>query len=166
MGRNYQLVGMRRLMFPLVIIGAVAAVVVIVLLSGLRIAKEYQRGVLFRLGRYMGLRGPGLYWIIPLGPESKTTTTTAATAPIITRGNIRRLVPITDCSRVWGDNPFGYQRRIREAGLRERLIRRLNLRNIRHGHGQAHDLLGPELRPPTASPDQQPLCQAVGRLLP
>jgi regulator of protease activity HflC (stomatin/prohibitin superfamily) len=37
-----------------------AVVVVVILLSGLRIAQEYQRGVVFRLGRYKGLRGPGL----------------------------------------------------------------------------------------------------------
>ena len=54
-------------MTPLAII--VAIVVVVVLLSGLRIAQEYQRGVIFRLGRYVALRGPGLYWIIPLGIE-------------------------------------------------------------------------------------------------
>ena len=49
----------------------IAAVLLIaLLLSGLRIAQEYQRGVILRLGRYVGLRGPGLYWIIPLGIES------------------------------------------------------------------------------------------------
>ena len=37
---------------------------VILGLSGVRIAQEYQRGVIFRLGRYSGLRGPGLYWVI------------------------------------------------------------------------------------------------------
>jgi regulator of protease activity HflC (stomatin/prohibitin superfamily) len=46
-----------------------AGIVVAILLSGLRIAQEYQRGVVFRFGRYSGLRGPGLYWIIPLGIE-------------------------------------------------------------------------------------------------
>src|ERR1700683_844890 len=52
----------------------VALVFLIVLgLSGLRIAQEYQRGVVFRLGRYVGLRGPGLYWIIPLGIERAMT---------------------------------------------------------------------------------------------
>ena len=35
-------------------------------LSGLRIAQEYQRGVVFRLGRFHRVRGPGLYWIIPI----------------------------------------------------------------------------------------------------
>ena len=34
-------------------------------LYGFRIAQEYERGVVFRLGRYKGIKGPGLYWIIP-----------------------------------------------------------------------------------------------------
>jgi regulator of protease activity HflC (stomatin/prohibitin superfamily) len=56
-------------MLPLI----AAVVVVVFLLTGLRIAQEYQRGVVFRLGRYVGLRGPGLYWIIPLGIERAMT---------------------------------------------------------------------------------------------
>jgi regulator of protease activity HflC (stomatin/prohibitin superfamily) len=43
--------------------------VLFLLLFGLRIAREYERGVIFRLGCYVGTRGPGLYWIIPLGIE-------------------------------------------------------------------------------------------------
>src|SRR5579872_7372386 len=43
-----------------------------VFVSGLRIAREYQRAVVFRLGRYNGLRGPGLFWLIPLGIENET----------------------------------------------------------------------------------------------
>ena len=34
-------------------------------LSSLRIAKEYERGVVFRLGRLIPLRGPGLFFILP-----------------------------------------------------------------------------------------------------
>ncbi len=33
--------------------------------SAVRILPEYERGVLFRLGRYAGTRGPGLFFIIP-----------------------------------------------------------------------------------------------------
>src|SRR5471030_1798484 len=47
--------------------------VVVILLSGVRIAQEYERGVVFRLGRYTGPRGPGLYWILPLGIERSVT---------------------------------------------------------------------------------------------
>jgi regulator of protease activity HflC (stomatin/prohibitin superfamily) len=50
----------------------VAGVVLLILISGLRIAREYQRAVVFRLGRYKGLRGPGLFWLIPLGIENET----------------------------------------------------------------------------------------------
>ena len=42
-----------------------------ILVSGLRIAREYQRAVVFRLGRYNDLRGPGLFWLIPLGIENE-----------------------------------------------------------------------------------------------
>lgn len=44
----------------------VGIVILVILLSGLRIAQEYQRGVVFRLGRYLTVRGPGLYWITVL----------------------------------------------------------------------------------------------------
>jgi len=44
----------------------------VIFVSGLRVAREYQRGVVFRLGRYKGLRGPGLFWLIPLGIENET----------------------------------------------------------------------------------------------
>lgn len=34
-------------------------------LSGLKLDREYQRGVIYRLGRAKGLMGPGLYWVVP-----------------------------------------------------------------------------------------------------
>jgi regulator of protease activity HflC (stomatin/prohibitin superfamily) len=45
-------------------IGAFALVVF--LLSGIRIAQEYERAVVFRLGRFISVRGPGLYYLLPL----------------------------------------------------------------------------------------------------
>lgn len=41
-------------------------VVIFVLLSGIRVAQEYQRAIVFRLGRFSGVKGPGLYWLIPV----------------------------------------------------------------------------------------------------
>jgi regulator of protease activity HflC (stomatin/prohibitin superfamily) len=41
-------------------------VIIAILLSGIRIAQEYQRAIVFRLGRFQSIRGPGLYWLIPL----------------------------------------------------------------------------------------------------
>lgn len=48
------------------LIWVVLAAVVMFGLAGFRVAQEYQRSVVFRLGRYQALKGPGLYWIIPL----------------------------------------------------------------------------------------------------
>jgi regulator of protease activity HflC (stomatin/prohibitin superfamily) len=39
---------------------------VVLALSGFRIAQEYERGIVFRLGRFQGIRGPGLYYLLPL----------------------------------------------------------------------------------------------------
>jgi regulator of protease activity HflC (stomatin/prohibitin superfamily) len=78
-------------MYPFLII---TVIVVVILLSGLRIAQEYQRGVVFRLGRYKGLRGPGLYWIIPLAIERsvtidiRTRTVSAEQQETITRDSV------------------------------------------------------------------------------
>lgn len=38
----------------------------VLLASGLKLDREYQRGVIYRLGRLQGVRGPGLYWILPV----------------------------------------------------------------------------------------------------
>ncbi|MBA3051490.1 MAG: slipin family protein [Candidatus Omnitrophota bacterium] len=42
-----------------------AVIVVIILFNAVRIVKEYERGVVFRLGRLVGARGPGLFFLIP-----------------------------------------------------------------------------------------------------
>jgi regulator of protease activity HflC (stomatin/prohibitin superfamily) len=54
-------------------VGVVAAVVIVVAVVGLvvlaaavRIVNEYERGVIFRLGRVTGAKGPGLFFIIPV----------------------------------------------------------------------------------------------------
>src|SRR3989440_8584168 len=53
------------------IIGLAVVVIVLVMLftAAVKIVQEYERGVIFRLGRLMGARGPGLFFIIP-GVES------------------------------------------------------------------------------------------------
>jgi regulator of protease activity HflC (stomatin/prohibitin superfamily) len=75
---------------PLVIV----VLVVVLLITGLRIAQEYQRGIVFRLGRYGGSRGPGLFWVIPLGIERavivdiRTRTVSAEQQETITRDSV------------------------------------------------------------------------------
>ena len=47
-----------------VIGGAVCALAVLLLIS-LRVARQWQKAVVLRLGRYEGVRGPGLFYILP-----------------------------------------------------------------------------------------------------
>lgn len=49
-----------------IIIGAIVAVIVLFLSNAIRIVREYERGVIFRLGRLVGAKGPGLFFIIPV----------------------------------------------------------------------------------------------------
>jgi regulator of protease activity HflC (stomatin/prohibitin superfamily) len=53
----------------LIVAGAVAIIVVFALLifgSAIRILREYERGVVFTLGRYTGTKGPGFVLLVPL----------------------------------------------------------------------------------------------------
>jgi len=52
-------------MAGMTLIGPVILVLVLFLFSAIRILKEYQRGVVFTLGRFTGVKGPGLIILIP-----------------------------------------------------------------------------------------------------
>jgi regulator of protease activity HflC (stomatin/prohibitin superfamily) len=77
-------------------------VLVIFGLSGIRIADQYVRGVVFRLGRYHATKGPGVYWIIPLIEWQRRVDLRINTAAVeqqetITKDN----VPIKVNAVVW-----------------------------------------------------------------
>ena len=68
--------------FMIVPVVAVLAVLATVALRGIRVAQEYQRAVTFRLGRYHSVRGPGLYYLIPLIEWARTIDNRTATVSI------------------------------------------------------------------------------------
>jgi regulator of protease activity HflC (stomatin/prohibitin superfamily) len=47
--------------FPAILL----TIIGLILAQAPKIAAEWERGVVLRLGRYVGLRGPGLFWVIP-----------------------------------------------------------------------------------------------------
>ncbi len=57
---------------PTIVIGVLVLLVLVVASASIRIAKEYERGVVFRLGRLTDLRGPGLFLIFPFGVDRLT----------------------------------------------------------------------------------------------
>ena len=80
--------------FALIVLGIIVLVVLIGLSSAIRIINEYERGVLFRLGRLMALKGPGLRLIIPFGIDRmvkidlRTVTLEVPPQEVITLDNV------------------------------------------------------------------------------
>lgn len=72
----------------------VAALLLVWLLrASLRIVKEYERGVIFRLGRVTGAKGPGLFWLIPFIDQMRpvdlrVVTLDVPTQEAITKDNV------------------------------------------------------------------------------
>jgi regulator of protease activity HflC (stomatin/prohibitin superfamily) len=81
-------------------VGVVIAIVVVLLIIGvlvlassIRILREYERGVIFRLGRLIAQKGPGLILLIPIidrmvRVDLRTVTLTVPPQEVITRDNV------------------------------------------------------------------------------
>jgi regulator of protease activity HflC (stomatin/prohibitin superfamily) len=74
-------------------IAAAVLVLVLILISAIKIVKEYERGVIFRLGRVMAAKGPGLFFIIPIVDRMvrvnlQTVTSDIPPQDVITKDNV------------------------------------------------------------------------------
>jgi len=68
-------------------------ILVLVFISGVRIVNEYENGVVFRLGRYVGLKRAGFRWIIPVVErmvviDLRTVARDVPPQDVITRDNV------------------------------------------------------------------------------
>src|SRR5687767_1674669 len=75
------------------VVGILAVFVVILLGSAVRILREYERGVIFRLGRLIAQKGPGLILLIPIidrmvRVDLRTVTLNIPPQEVITRDNV------------------------------------------------------------------------------
>ncbi len=75
------------------LVAVVVAVLVVAVTTSLRVLREYERGVVFRLGRLQPLRGPGLKLLIPgvdrlVRVDLRTITMTIPPQELITRDNV------------------------------------------------------------------------------
>ncbi|ABY96136.1 TPA: slipin family protein [Pseudomonas putida] len=73
--------------------GAVLIVLVMLLLSAFRILREYERGVVFQLGRFWQVKGPGLILLIPVIQQMvrvdlRTVVLDVPPQDVITRDNV------------------------------------------------------------------------------
>jgi regulator of protease activity HflC (stomatin/prohibitin superfamily) len=72
---------------------AVLVVLLLVLSSAIKVAREYERGVVFRLGRLVDTRGPGLFFLIPVVDrmvkvDLRTITLNIPPQEVITKDNV------------------------------------------------------------------------------
>jgi regulator of protease activity HflC (stomatin/prohibitin superfamily) len=111
-------------------------IIVIFVVFGLRIAEQYQRAVVFRLGRYRAPRGPGLYWIIPLLEwqqmlDIRTMTADVARQEAITKDN----VPVKINAVVWY-RVFDPKSAVVEVRAVDNAVIQLAMTTLRTGIGQ------------------------------
>ena len=83
-----------------VVLSVIGLVVVLLLALSLRIVKQYELGVLFRLGRVIGVRQPGLRVIVPVIDVLRRVSLRIVTMPIQSQGIITRDNVSVDVSAV------------------------------------------------------------------
>src|SRR5579871_6281432 len=91
---------------------AVIVIVVLILMfaaSAVKIVQEYERGVIFRLGRIQGAKGPGLFFIVPIIDKMqridlRTVTLEVPPQEVITKDNVTVKVTAVVFFRVLNPN--------------------------------------------------------------
>ena len=76
-----------------IVIGVIVLIILIILPMTIKIVTEYERGVIFRLGRLVGAKGPGLFFIIPfvdrmVKVDLRVVTMDVPPQEVITKDNV------------------------------------------------------------------------------
>ncbi len=80
----------------MIFLGFIVLIIIIFLSAAIKVVREYERGVIFRLGRLVGAKGPGIFFVIPLIDQLvrvglRVMTMDVPKQELITRDN----VPVT-----------------------------------------------------------------------
>ncbi len=81
----------------IVVLAVVVAVVVLFFAASIKIVLEYERGVIFRLGRCQGAKGPGVFFVVPIIDKIVRVNLQIASVPVakqqvITKDNVTATV--------------------------------------------------------------------------
>jgi regulator of protease activity HflC (stomatin/prohibitin superfamily) len=82
-----------------VVVVVAVVVLLVVLVSAVRVIKQYELGVLFRLGRVRGAREPGLRVIIPFVDVLRRVSLRLVTMPIRAQGTSPVTTSASTCRR-------------------------------------------------------------------
>ena len=130
-------------MGDIILIVVIAFAVIILLSASIRVVNEYERGVIFRLGRYVGVRGPGLIFLIPfvermVKVELRVVTMDVPSQECITRDTVTVKVDAVVYFRVVKpqDAVLNVEQYVRATSL----LAQTTLRNV-VGQSELEDLL-------------------------
>jgi len=123
--------------------GVVLVIGAIVIVSGVKILKEYQRAVIFRLGRMVRPRGPGITYVIPLIEKMvridlRTVTMDVPPQDVITRDNVSVKVSAVLYFRVL--DPMRAVREVENYLFATSQLAQVTLRSV-CGQGELDELL-------------------------
>lgn len=110
-----------------------AGIVVALLATSIKIVQEYERGVIFRLGRCIGAKGPGVFFIIPVLDKITKVNLQIIAAPVasqavITKDNVTVTVDAVAYFQVI--DPAASVVRIRDWYTSSQLVAQTSLRSI------------------------------------
>lgn len=113
--------------------GFLVVLAVIVITSAVKVVQEYERGVVFRLGRLVGAKGPGLILLIPIldrmvKVDLRTLTLDLPTQEVITRDNVTIKVGAVVYFRVM--SPSDAVTKVFDFGTATLQIAQTTLRNV------------------------------------
>src|SRR5262245_32311114 len=72
------------------VVVVLAIVIVIILASSVKIVLEYERAVIFRLGRCVGAKGPGIFFIVPILDRIRRVNLQIAAVPVASQAVITK----------------------------------------------------------------------------
>jgi regulator of protease activity HflC (stomatin/prohibitin superfamily) len=110
-----------------------AGIVIALLATSIKIVQEYERGVIFRLGRCVGAKGPGVFFIIPVFDKITKVNLQIIAAPVasqavITKDNVTTTVDAVAYFQVI--DPAASVVRIRDWYTASQLVAQTSLRSI------------------------------------
>ncbi len=111
----------------------ILAVIVFVLVNAIKIVQEYERAVIFRLGRCTGAKGPGLFFIIPvidklIRVNLQTMAVPVQPQQVITKDNVTVVVDAVAYFRV--KDPVASVLKVQNWFAASQLVAQTSLRSI------------------------------------
>jgi regulator of protease activity HflC (stomatin/prohibitin superfamily) len=127
----------------LIVLGVIVLLAIVVFSATVKVVQEYERGVVFRLGRYVGARGPGLILLIPaiermVKVDLRVVTMDVPSQEVITSDNVTVKVNAVVYFQVL--DPGAAVTRVLDFGRATSLIAQTTLRSVL-GQVELDDLL-------------------------